>query len=356
MRDQLEQFVPLSIAQDLRIEATAVSPTNDSNPRLVGLTRCACVAWVTCRLASCCFALSDTAPLTLLLLCSMVPSTSKTVFSDMQLQAVPGDVFKLLLSVPALPQVQPAELFVRMGPCSAGQAPRTDPSSGQLSGCDTCSNLQFSFNSSAPEGCQPCLPEGWEECSKSVLLPANGSYHTHPRSMQLHACSYEPACSRGPQQLELMRAIQAKAALPGANALPAEDVAAYQALQCSQGYQGLLCNSCVNKHGTYADGGTKRYGRWWFRCAPCAASRATSIALYVLIRLFDLGVQGELPAYELSACERSASCQPSHTLLPSQGCSCSSSERSATNGSASCRCMVPQASDCLGGVRFACSS
>jgi hypothetical protein len=59
-------------------------------------------------------------------------------------------------------------------------------------------------------------------------------------------------------------------------------VEAYQELQCAPGYSGNLCSNCDRR-----DRVTQTVSH---TCRSCGVSRAGSIVLFVLLRLFDLSV------------------------------------------------------------------
>jgi hypothetical protein len=196
------------------------------------------------------------------------------------------------------PEVRPAVVQVQLKECTAGQAVLRGRRPDLYAGCTNCTNPLFSFDPVAPQ-CSTCPPPGtYSVCSGDVLTPADGYWQSHPRSAQLLQCPNPAACSRSPAaaaQLAAESAAYAAAApstaaagqsqrglLQAAGQGGQQEAAAYQQLQCADGYTGNLCSNC--------DRSSRVTQTLSHSCKSCGVSRAGSIALFVLLRLFDLSV------------------------------------------------------------------
>jgi hypothetical protein len=132
-----------------------------------------------------------------------------------------------------------------------------------------------------------------------VVTPADGYWQSNPRSAQLLACPNPAACSRSSNASAQLAAAAATSPSqqqqqPGRNLLAVADaqqqqqqeqeaaVASYQQLQCAPGFTGHLCSNCERSSRV-----TQSLSH---TCKACGVSRAGSIALFVLLRLFDLSV------------------------------------------------------------------
>jgi hypothetical protein len=118
-----------------------------------------------------------------------------------------------------------------------------------------------------------------------LCCPADGFWQSHPRSTQLLACIYKPACTRNPaanSQLLKFSKSWAVSHITQSDSSTAATLQEYQELQCAARYTGNLCGSCkrsdrvsqANSH----------------QCKPCQFGRAASIAVFVLARLLDLSI------------------------------------------------------------------
>jgi hypothetical protein len=268
--DQLGQELPPSLLQQLTIKAQAAATHVDSrsDTNLLGVT-------------------------------SVVPTAAGSgnnsiSFDWLELQGAPGETLNVSFAVLEAPEVTPAVVQVQLKQCTAGQAVQRGRRPDLYAGCTNCTNPLFSFDPSATQ-CSTCPPAGtYKVCSGDVVTPADGYWQSNPRSAQLLACPNPAACSRSPivsAQLAAaavtMAATQQQQQQPGRKLLAPADaqqqaVAAYQQLQCAPGFTGNLCSNCERSSRV-----TQSLSH---TCKACGVSRAGSIALFVLLRLFDLSV------------------------------------------------------------------
>ena len=142
--------------------------------------------------------------------------------------------------------------------------------------CLPCLTDQYSFNTSGT--CSDC--ENHAKCSGgSTLVPVDGYWHSTPFSPQFHECIIKEACKRADRETVL------KAYYKDSNKISA-DIATLNAyilnkngttprpsyddyVQCSPGYEGILCGSCEAGYGHSAGG----------ECVKCPNSRRKAIEL-----------------------------------------------------------------------------
>ena len=276
--DQLGQPLPPSLLQQLTFKAQAAATHSDSrsDTNLLGVT-------------------------------SVVPggpvnssggAGQQVSFDWLELQGAPGETLNVSFAVLEAPEVRPAVVQVQLKECTAGQAVLRGRRPDLYAGCTNCTNPLFSFDPAAPQ-CSTCPPPGtYSVCSGDVLTPADGYWQSHPRSAQLLQCPNPAACSRSTAaaaQLAAQSATFAAAAPSTAAAGQSQrgllqaavqggqqEAAAYQQLQCADGYSGNLCSNC--------DRSSRVTQTLSHSCKSCGVSRAGSVALFVLLRLFDLSV------------------------------------------------------------------
>ena len=274
--DQLGQPLPPSLLQQLTFKAQAAATSSDSrsDTNLLGVTSVVPAANG-----------SSSSP----------ASSSDISFDWLELQGAPGETLNVSFAVLEAPEVRPAVVQVQLKECTAGQAVLRGRRPDLYAGCTNCTNPLFSFDPTASQ-CSTCPPPGtYKVCSGDVLTPADGYWQSHPRSAQLLQCPNPAACSRSPaasaQLAADAAAFGAPAATPAAaqrgllqaaEQQQAEGAAAYQQLQCAAGYTGNLCSNC--------DRSSRVTQTLSHTCKSCGVSRAGSIALFVLLRLFDLSV------------------------------------------------------------------
>jgi hypothetical protein len=253
--DQLGQALAPSLLQQLTFKAQAAATRADSrsDTKLLGVT-------------------------------SVVPSAANSSgsthvsFNWLELQGAPGETLNVSFAVLEAPEVTPAVVQVQLKECTAGQAVQRGRQPHLYAGCTNCTNPLFSFDPSASQ-CSTCPPAGtYKVCSGSVVTPADGYWQSHPRSAQLLQCPNPAACKPGAAGVKL-----AAAGGAGQRRLQQQGgVEAYQELQCAPGYSGNLCSNCER-----SDRVTQTISH---TCRSCGVSRAGSIVLFVLLRLFDLSV------------------------------------------------------------------
>jgi hypothetical protein len=205
-------------------------------------------------------------------------SSTHVSFDWLELQGAPGETLNVSFAVLEAPEVTPVVVQVQLKECTAGQAVQRGRQPHLYAGCTNCTNPLFSFDPSASQ-CSTCPPAGtYKVCSGGVVTPADGYWQSHPRSAQLLQCPHPAACKPGAAGDKLTAAGGV-----GQRRLQQQGgVEAYQELQCAPGYSGNLCSNCVRR-----DRVTQTISH---TCRSCGVSRAGSIVLFVLLRLFDLSV------------------------------------------------------------------
>jgi hypothetical protein len=282
--DQLGQELPASLLQQLTIKAQAAATHVDSrsDTNLLGVTSLVPTA-----------ARSNN---------SNSSNSGSISFDWLELQGAPGETLNVSFAVLEAPEVTPAVVQVQLKQCTAGQAVQRGRRPDLYAGCTNCTNPLFSFDPSATQ-CSTCPPAGtYKLCSGDVVTPADGYWQSNPRSAQLLACPYPAACSRSSNASAQLAAAAATTSpaqqqqQPGRNLLAVADaqqqqqqqqeqeaaVASYQQLQCAPGFTGNLCSNCERS--------SRVAQSLSHTCKACGVSRAGSIALFVLLRLFDLSV------------------------------------------------------------------
>jgi hypothetical protein len=270
--DQMGQPLPDSLLQKLtfKAQATAVTNASQSDTNLLGVTSVVPAAANS----------------------SSNGSLAEVQFDSLELQGAPGATFNVSFGVLEAPDVAPAVVQVKLQECKPGQAVLRGRGTDLFAGCTNCTTPLFSFDPAAPE-CSTCPPpDQFSVCSGGIITPADGYWQSNPRSSQLLACPNPAACSRSPKAAAALAAASkaaaaAAAAAPqaasrGLKAAASEQVAAYQELQCAEGFTGNLCSNCERSSRV-----TQTYAHI---CRSCSVSRVGSIILFVLVRLFDLAV------------------------------------------------------------------
>ena len=143
--------------------------------------------------------------------------------------------------------------------------------------CQPCLVDYYSFNTSSG-ACSDC--EHHAKCSgRSSLVPVDGYWHSTPFSPQFHECIIKEACKR-PDREAVLRAyyedsdrISAEIATLNAYILDKHGMTPRPSyddyMQCSPGYNGILCGSCEAGYGLSAGG----------ECVKCPQSRKAAIGL-----------------------------------------------------------------------------
>jgi hypothetical protein len=261
--DQLGQPLPPSLLQQLtfKAQAAATQPDSRSDTNLLGVTSVVPSGAVV----------------------SSNGSSTNVQFDWLELQGAPGETLNVSFGVLEAPEVAPAVVQVQLKACTAGQAVQRGRQPHLYAGCTNCTNPLFSFDPSAPQ-CSTCPPAGtYKVCSGDVVTPADGFWQSNPRSAQLLECPNPPACARNSTAAAELAA--ASAALAGGRRLlaaDADELAAYQQLQCAPGFTGNLCSNCARSSRV-----TQTLSH---TCSSCVVSKAGSTALFILLRLFDLSV------------------------------------------------------------------
>ena len=277
----------------------------------------------------------------------LVPQDGLVRFSNLQLLGPPGDKFIVYFTAQQISSTAPAaasplaarsmSLLVQLPECKAGQVVRLS-SQGLPSGCTTCSAPLFSFDPRL-SSCIQCPPQS-SKCGQAQMLPKPGYFQWHPLSPQLLQCPDAWACKPDESGFQRMQELQTAAAANvsavstangssfrrklSATAAVTEDGSSssssrtgmdleFQQLQCTDGYTGPLCASCISTtpHPSSADtvptaavsggnisstGIAKRYGRYHQACKECPSQRSLSVLYYILARLLDLGIVAGLVA------------------------------------------------------------
>eukprot|EP00803_Ostreobium_quekettii_P003907 evm.model.scf_2235.1 EVM.evm.TU.scf_2235.1 scf_2235:7195-25453(+) len=130
--------------------------------------------------------------------------------------------------------------------------------------CNLCGDGRFSFN--VTEQCEICPLLA--ECSDSLLIPTNGTWHSTSKSMQVHACILSKACNYDERTAWLSG--NASEAHREGRRLSYEDDDQYR--QCARGYHGVLCGACDSTHGKVRSG----------ECQQCGP-RATNVLFTLLV-------------------------------------------------------------------------
>jgi hypothetical protein len=261
--DQLGQPLPPSLLQQLtfKAQAAATQPDSRSDTNLLGVTSVVPSGAVV----------------------SSNGSSTNVQFDWLELQGAPGETLNVSFGVLEAPEVAPAVVQVQLKACTAGQAVQRGRQPHLYAGCTNCTNPLFSFDPSAPQ-CSTCPPAGtYKVCSGDVVTPADGFWQSNPRSAQLLECPNPPACVRNSTAAAELAA--ASAALAGGRRLlaaDADELAAYQQLQCAPGFTGNLCSNC--------DRSSRVTQTLSHTCRSCGVSRAGSTVLFILLRLFDLSI------------------------------------------------------------------
>jgi hypothetical protein len=239
----------------------------------------------------------------------VTPVTGVSHFPELTLQGRPGTSHELRFlasakqdqgvspgvtsAVPRL--VSEQWLLVHLPPCGPGQATTS-------LGCNSCEAPTFSYSREGltADSCSTC-PEGVTEvCSMSVLVPADGYWHSGPRSAHIIPCPRPSACYRTPEAYQGLIGMQEHLAYEGlGNSTAAEgnprglkqvslvpvtpSDQAYLDLLCAEGYKGHLCAQCSwdgSRDGVL-------YGLNLLGCRQCP-SKAVAVLVYLACRVFDL--------------------------------------------------------------------
>ena len=158
----------------------------------------------------------------------------------------------------------------------------------ESSACVYCAGSSYTFRASR-EGCTKC--EDNAVCvGTTVLVPRNGYWHSSPFSPFMRLCLVMEACSSENRTEKLMeyydQSPPIQQQLHGFNCSEwkwseecgpedeldsSRNVPQYE--QCSEGYEGVLCGSCVDGYGHTADG----------KCKKCNESYAFSCVVVALL-------------------------------------------------------------------------
>ncbi|GIL85472.1 hypothetical protein Vretifemale_13977 [Volvox reticuliferus] len=203
--------------------------------------------------------------------------------STFKLQAKPGN-YSISVAAPRTIQDLPIlKLEIAVRPCVYGEVTNKDGTQ-----CYPCELGTFSLNTSKTT-CDTCPDNA--NCSLAgvpwATLPKPGYWHSGPRSPNILACVHGDACEsskKWPRQDNMANYL--KQLNQGTLSY---NLTAYYALQCAEGYDGIMCGRCQPGYGRRESG----------KCTRCA-SRALNALWYILctsvnIFLIAITVRAQLP-------------------------------------------------------------
>eukprot|EP00210_Caulerpa_lentillifera_P005475 g5235.t1 len=188
----------------------------------------------------------------------------------------PGDYHLVLTSDDD--NIEDVEIMVNIRECRIGEQPTSDRIL-----CEPCDALSYNFNPEIIGGCTQCPDHS--ECTTQFIVPDLGYWQSSPCSTHSQRCITEVACETNNRTNMLEDFLEPFLTCE----LTEEDMALYLALQCEEGYTGVLCGSCENDYGRY----------WSFECAKCLHSFFSILFMIFLILwllfLTVLTIRGNLP-------------------------------------------------------------
>ncbi|GBF89398.1 hypothetical protein Rsub_01970 [Raphidocelis subcapitata] len=211
-------------------------------------------------------------------------------FPSLQIFAPPGSYLLEFapFAAPA-PALRPARLRLTLRGCAAGEARvRGAPADAALRAAavyEKCEVCRFGTFSVDPDfgACAQCDERTHANCTGVAPVPLPGFWTSHPRSPLVHRCLVAAACgapagapAEAARQAALFewawrRRDWSVGRLGEAGEGGAPVYVEYTALQCSRGYQGILCGECA-----------AGFGRRGHRCVACPRHRGVNTLFYCL--------------------------------------------------------------------------
>ncbi|GMH39837.1 hypothetical protein BSKO_07741 [Bryopsis sp. KO-2023] len=184
------------------------------------------------------------------------------VFDAVTVTALPGN-YQLTFTAPSLPNIT-AKYTIR--PCIIGEFNVTENR--------VCTNCTQGFYGIRPKvQCDRCSPNA--VCQGGpALAPKEGFWHSTPYSPQIHECLVEAACSYFNRTEILTDFFANRSKLNPSNDVLSNEVYPL----CNEGYEGVLCGSCLPRYGHVGGG----------ECADCGKRRSLNIFTIVLVAFWNL--------------------------------------------------------------------
>lgn len=190
--------------------------------------------------------------------------------------------------------LQSGKVQITVRDCVAGEV-RVNTS--RIARCVPCPFPQYSFRALSAdntEKCKTCDATIHATCNRSMVLPQDYYWQSHPRSSQVHACLLPKACQRSPKATQQLQALAYSLSSYSSDDVPVEAAKQYTDLLCSEGYTGVLCGAC-----------SKGYGRRGASCYTCYSQHVNGL-LYFLVCLYLSGLVAFAACMHIKGVQRRA--------------------------------------------------
>eukprot|EP00210_Caulerpa_lentillifera_P003723 g3556.t1 len=174
---------------------------------------------------------------------------------------------KFLLTEQELIMEEPLTIIVIMRECRIGEFTRID---SDVIECIECRAGTFGSNASRLK-CTSCEDMDGGQCFGRAAVPEDHYWHRSSLSLKMTRCIGQEAC-RYDGRFRTLNETETEAHLRGNNISYRNG----ENIQCSKGYEGILCGSCESGYGREAD-----------RCRKCA-SRGVRYLVFILLILWAI--------------------------------------------------------------------